>query len=262
MIVPIIAALIIAIKVKKSFYFSTFTVCIGCALSMLVMCIAVYLETGSDILTLIDGWFKDFLQQNGGVTKLYYLSLSSAVTGEMPDAQSILNYDSISLDTAVDFVYGYMGQSVIYGALQFMAGFSAIGGLCIFLIVRAVAKKCGADVVSVPPFSRFFLPKYFGRTSVVILIFVTIGYVCEWRNFDYVYSIFMALFCSIYFVQGLAFLDFLLARKINSGAGRGAILFVIVLVSLLIFQLFLPILGLIEEGAKARKRALERENKK
>jgi hypothetical protein len=232
--VPVIVCVWIALKKRMSFLTGVQLACVGTSLSVLVLWGTVYAATGQDILTASLASAKQMLLQNEDGTV---------------DAQ-------ISTADAASAVYPYLETSMSYYIPSLLAAYIPLGGLIFYLIPRAIAKKKGAEVAYVPAFGDFKLPPRFGRWSVGILLVAWIGQLAGWRNFDFVLTIAFAFFGSIYFVLGMAFVEWWLKRQIKSGVGRAAI---IILIALLFWQFNIYIfIGIFEQLAKIRQRSAEK----
>ncbi len=245
LLIPIIVCLWVVLKKRFSFLGSVQLSCLGVALSVLIAILSVYLATGKDITAFIlDDW-RQYLQQNETYTVSFY-SVMQMMTGGTVNPQ-------ISLNDAMAAVWPYFETSIVYGVPALFAISIPIGGLVLFLIVRAIVKAAGGRVVPVPAFANFKLPARFGRWSIIILIICLIGAQFGWRNFDFVLVIALAFFGSIYYVQGMAFMEWALKKQIKPAVGRG---FIIALLAIVLFQLYIfAFLGLFEQLAKIRQRS-------
>jgi hypothetical protein len=246
--VPVIVCVWIALKKRMSFLTGVQLACVGTSLSVLVLWGTVYAATGQDILTASLASAKQMLLQNEDFTRQLYFAIQS-MSGGTVDAQ-------ISTADAASAVYPYLETSMSYYIPSLLAAYIPLGGLIFYLIPRAIAKKKGAEVAYVPAFGDFKLPPRFGRWSVGILLVAWIGQLAGWRNFDFVLTIAFAFFGSIYFVLGMAFVEWWLKRQIKSGVGRAAI---IILIALLFWQFNIYIfIGIFEQLAKIRQRSAEK----
>ncbi len=246
-LIPVIICVFIALQKRLSFLGGVQLSCAGTALSVLVILGWVYLSTGMDIVSASQASIRQMLQQDPEYTKQVYLAVQSML-GSPADSQ-------IAPGAAVDALYTYLEPGASYSILSALAAYIPLGGLIFYLIPRAIAKKAGAKVAYVPPFSEFRLPPKFGRWSVAVLLVALIGQMAGWRNFDYVFVIAFAFFGSIYYVLGMAFIEWWLKRQIKSAAGRAAI---IILIALLFIQLNIFIyIGIFEQLIKIRRRVEE-----
>lgn len=244
-LIPVIICVWIALRKKLRFLAGVQLACAGTALSVLVILGLVYLATGTDILTASLDSARQTLQQNGDFTKQLYLAIQN-MTGNAADPQ-------ITAQAAADAVYPYFRASITYYIPTMLAAYIPLGGLVFYLIPRAIIKKAGAEVARVPAFADFTLPPKFGRWSIAVLVVAWIGQLAGWRNFDFVLTIAFAFFGSIYFVLGMAFVEWWLKKQIRSGVGRAAI---ILLIALIFWQFNLYIfIGIFEQLAKIRRRA-------
>ncbi|MEI6100328.1 MAG: DUF2232 domain-containing protein [Eubacteriales bacterium] len=245
-LIPIIICLWVALKKRLSFLGSVQLACLGFALYVLIVLGSLYLSTGKDVVTVYLEMMKQTLQQNEALTMSMYAAIQS-VNGAAVNAQISMN------DAINQVVFPYFSQIFVYSIPAFFAAFIPIGGLLSFLIVRAIVKKAGGKVTHVPAFADFKLPEKFGRWSLIILIVCWIGQMAGWRNFDFVLTISFAFFGSIYFVLGMAFLEWAMKKQIKSAAGRGAI---IALLAIIFFSFYIfTFIGIFEQIAKIRQRS-------
>jgi uncharacterized protein YybS (DUF2232 family) len=243
-LIPIIVCIWIALGKKLSFYYSVLLSCFGCALSVAVILGSVYLVTGQDIVSATLDTTKQFLQQNEALTKSYYLMLQS-MNGQAAG--------QVSMDQAMNTVYPLLETTIKYSIPTLYAAFIPLGGLAFYLLSRAIVKKVGGQVIRIPAFADFRLPPKFGRWSIAILLAALIGQAAGLRNFDYVFTIAFAFFGSVYYVLGMALMEWWLKKQIKQPAGRAAI---IALIAILLFQLYIFIyIGIFEQLIKIRQRA-------
>lgn len=246
-LLPILICIWVALKKRLSFLGSVQLSCLGFALSVLIAIVSVYLATGKDIVTYsLDTW-KLFLQQSDTFTYSFYAAIQMATGGTVNP--------QISLSDAMAVVYPYFQNSIIYGIPAMFAAFIPVGGLSWFLIVRAIVKKAGANVIPIPVFADFKLPARFGRWSVILLIVCWIGAQVGWRNFDFVFTIAFAFFGSIYFVLGMAFMEWALKKQIKSTAGRVFLIGLLAVVFCVLQLYIFTFLGIVEQLVKVRQRA-------
>ena len=121
--------------------------CVGTALSVLVVLVSVYLVTGLDIVSASQESIRLALQQDPEYSKQLYLAVQN-ILGSPADSQ-------IAPGAAIDALYTYLEQGVSYSVITALAAYIPLGGLIFYLIPRAIAKKTGAEVTYVPPFSKF-----------------------------------------------------------------------------------------------------------
>ncbi len=88
-----------------------------------------------------------------------------------------------------------------------------------------------------------------------MLVFSYIGVAADWNNFDLVYSIVIRFMSVIYSVQGMALIDWLLKKKMQSKGGRVAII-AVTFVLVLAINLYMW-LGFFEQIIKIRKRSAQ-----
>jgi hypothetical protein len=246
-LIPVIICVFIALQKKMSFLGGVQLSCVGTALSVLVVLVSIYLATGLDIVSASQESIRLALQQDPEYSKQLYLAVQN-ILGSPADSQ-------ITSGAAIDALYAYLEPGASYSIITALAAYIPLGGLVFYLIPRAIAKKAGAKVAYVPPFSKFRLPPKFGRWSVALLLVALVGQMAGLRNFDYVFVIAFAFFGSIYYVLGMAFMEWWLKRHIKSAAGRAAI---IILIALLFIQLNIFIyVGIFEQLIKIRRRVEE-----
>ena len=144
-----------------------------------------------------------------------------------------------------------------------MINLALVAGLLYFLVPRALLKKRGVNVVNIPPFSKFMLPKSFTWGALSSLVIVLVGYLFNLENFDIVLHTLLAVYLMILQIQGLAVVDFLLRRTGMKTAPR-----VVILVSgMIVFSLFglnniLSFAGLFDQIFRFRERSVPKDQDK
>jgi uncharacterized protein YybS (DUF2232 family) len=244
-LIPVVICVWIALQRKMSFLSGVQLACAGTAVSVLIILGSVYLATGKDIITALLDSMKLTLQQDPDFTRQLYIAIQS-MTGGAADT-------AVTTQAALDVVYPYFQTSLTYYIPTVLAAYIPLGGLIFYLIPRAIAKKAGAQTASVPAFADFKLPPKFGRWSIAVLLVAWIGQLAGLRNFDFVLTIAFAFFGAIYFVLGMAFVEWWLKKHIKSGAGRAVI---IIVIALIFWQFSIYIfIGIFEQLVKIRQRS-------
>ena len=240
MILPLIIALIFVMKKKIGLYISTLTCCISVLVGILIFMAVVYAQTGMDILTYYADVADQILSQDEQSARALYFI-------QTMDAQAFdIEFETVKLSLIRLFTY------VV--PVYFVCG-CLFGGFCSYLIVRAIAKKTGAQVARIPEFSRFYLPRHFGKLTFAGYAIALIGNMNGWHNFDIVYIVIAAILGCVYYVQGMCLVDFGLKRKLKYPALR---VLIYVVVSLFIWQAF-AFVGAFEQILKIRRRVEKRE---
>ncbi|MEF9863591.1 MAG: DUF2232 domain-containing protein [Christensenellaceae bacterium] len=256
---PIVIAMSYVIKKQLSFYMSVLISCITMLVVLGLFLLTVFLLYGADLTTLITNTAQDFLTKNPDIARTYYYVINTMQSGAqvLPDANAIL---SVPAQTAVDGTMRYVSIQMAMMLPQMATMGVALLGLLNFTIPRAITKKLGGAVGHAPAFCDLALPKSFGIWSIALLIVAFLGVQFEWRNFNLVYAIVMGFFSVIYTIQGMAFVDWLLKKKMESTGGRIAIIAVTFLAlsfmgafSFFLGQLYMW-LGFFEQIARIRKR--------
>ncbi|MDL2236751.1 YybS family protein [Christensenellaceae bacterium OttesenSCG-928-K19] len=248
---------------KMTFYNSVLASVITMLASLGILFLCTYLLYDMQLLDLILIKVEETLVQSPeGTKQLYYLTERLLPAAQSGDAQVMSELagitsaaiSSIPLETAVaGIMKSFTAQMALL--LPQMAAFCVpVLGLLNYIIPRAIIKKQGRAVGKVPVFSAWGLPRHFGKWSLFLLILSYIGVGAGWNNFDYVYVIVMGFLTAVYSVQGMAFIDWALKKKIASRPGRVAIIVVTFLLGS-IWNVYMWI-GFFEQVVKLRKREL------
>ncbi len=254
---PIAAAGGYVVRKKLGFYYSALASCAAIlgALGVLILCISLLWQ--SSMTELILKHVENQLTASPDFTRLFYFTLGVAQGGGTVDAASlnIAEAMKVPLETAVRGLMRTAEQNVLMYVPQLCASFVALFGLLDYIIPRAVIKKRGGEVGRLPVFAMWCLPKRFGTWSLVLLVVSYLGVMLGWNNFDLVYSIVMGFLNVIYSLQGMAFIDWLLKKKVESRGARVALIAVtFVLTSFISLYMWI---GFFEQIVKIRKRNLE-----
>ena len=130
---------------------------------------------------------------------------------------------------------------------------SVYGGLLDMVIPRAAAKKRGADMMSIPSFDMFILPRKYSKYIIISFILGMIPSVAEIDRLVVAGNILFYAAGAIFTVQGLSFIYFLLHRKIKMRWLCVLILVVIYVVCALIGFDALLWLGMFEQLFRIRE---------
>ncbi|HBU11693.1 MAG TPA: hypothetical protein DEB31_02865 [Clostridiales bacterium] len=256
-----------ALERKTAFYDSVLASAVTMLASVGVLFLCVYLLYGVSFFDLVLQKTEAWLNANPEMTKqLYYMTNqmqqntqqtalleadSATALADMLLAQRAA-VESVPFTTALKGVMRLFSQGMTLYLAQAAAFCVPMFGLLNYLIPRAVYKKRGRAVRALPAFSSWGLPKRFGTWSLILLLLAYIGMYGGWRNFEYVYIISFGFLNAVYSVHGMAFLDWLLKKKIAQGAGRAAIIAAVFIVGFL-WNITMWI-GFFEQIVKLRKR--------
>lgn len=256
-ILPIALLTGYAMRRKTTFYFTTLASCAGMlvALGVLILCVFVFWQDSLSGVLLKH--VEAQLIANPETAKLYYFVLGVVQGGGTYDIAS-LNLSEIMAvpaQTAVNGVMRSVTPTVLLYLPQLCTSTVALFGLLNYIMPRSVLKKWDISVGHVPTFSMWSLPQRFGTWSLVLLVISFIGVMASWNNFDLVNSIVMGFLSVTYTIQGMAFVDWLLKKKLDSRGARVALIVVIfLLLSLLGVGALYMWIGFFEQIVKMRKR--------
>lgn len=244
-----------AVISQKSFYDSALMCCAACAAALGAVMVFVWIYKGESLIDAVLSKTQSALaSMPDGTVKFLYRYAGMSAAGS-PDLSQITSesLNSISKETAISGLMRYLTPSLTVLVPQLCSFGVLLSGLLYYIIPRAVLKKQKYKVAEIPVFSMWCLPKHFGVWSVIIYLIAFIGYNAGADNFEIVYGIVSGAFNIIYTIQGFAFVDWLLLKKINSAGVRFAIISVSWLL-LSVIDLYMW-LGLLEQILKIRKRA-------
>lgn len=245
-----------AVIAGKSFYDSALMCCIASAAVLGAVMLFIWIDKGQSLIDTALSKIEAMLSAMPDDTlKFLYRYTSVAAGGGSADLSSITaqSLSALSKETAVSGLMRYLTPSVTLTVPQLCSIGVLLSGLLYYVVPRAVLKKLKYRVSPIPPFSLWSLPKHFGIWSVVIYMVALIGYNAGGANFEIVYGIVYGAFYITYTIQGFAFVDWLLLKKISSVPARIAILAATWLLGSVI-ELYMW-LGLLEQLLKLRKRA-------
>ncbi|MGI6153749.1 MAG: DUF2232 domain-containing protein [Christensenellaceae bacterium] len=216
---------------RESVQYSCFLV-FGMVLLMEVLVYAANGMTLAELLTQnVEGLYKENIAE---ITQMFNALNDAATTEEQ------------ALGTLTAGLFESMRQTLL--TLETAA--ISVLGLLNYVVPRAVLRKQGVDVGNVPGFSMFALPKYFGLVSFVIVVVVFVGGNAGILAFEYIGTIVMTFFGIAYYIQGVAFFEWFLRKKIASPPVR----VLIYVVSSLLLWIAYILAGIFEQAAKLRKR--------
>ncbi len=241
------------VKRKLSFYYSALISCASVLATLFILLLALHLLFGASADSIILSRVESELAANPFMAKVYYYIISLAQSGAADyTVEGISSALNVAADVAVKGVMSSVRDFINLYLPQICASLVALLGILYYIVPRAIVRKTGGGVGPVPEFNQWNLPRRFGTWSLVLLLISFIGVMAEWNNFELVYSIVMGFLNVTYSIQGMAFVDWLLKKRMQSTAARAAIIAVTFLL-LSMVNLYMWI-GIFEQFAKFRKR--------
>jgi hypothetical protein len=242
-----------ALKRRTTFYYSALASCAAMLGALGVLLLCVYLLWGGGLDGVLLDYLENGLRGSPELAKAYYYGMGLSQGGEIDFSALDLNaIMAIPAETAVEGVMRGVSPVVFLYLPQVCAGCVVLFGLLNYIIPRAQVKKLGGQVGPTPVFAMWQLPRHFGVWSLALLVISYVGTMVEWNNFDLVYSIVMGLLGVTYSIQGMALIEWLLKKRMQSRTGRAAIIAVTFLL-LGVLNVYMWI-GFFEQIAKIRKR--------
>lgn len=258
---PVLVACVGGIVVKKKVRSFTGVACccgaavLGCAAIVGGVCALA----GTDFLSAVMAQVVKLGSgsQEGSLMAYYIMGALEVTQGNMSLSifmQNLLNWSQeqmiayITMPAHVDMLRMYLANLLPQVGMLY----AAASGLLCYLAPRAIAKKRGASVAAVPPFSGFILPKSASPYFVVSILFAEIVFIAGWSQ---LYFAAYALYAGASFalaVQGLSLVYWFLLPKIKI---KGLCAFLVVLIGLFLFTLMMW-LGLFEQLIRIRDRKI------
>ncbi len=203
---PLIASGIFVLK-KKWRPFESVAVCIGACLVGILACYFFANQyLGMDVITYGVNSFSQYLQ-----------SLPEDMYNSVIDSLSQTLGTDVAQNTDPQvLVQSFMRQAeeIIRGALPTMIiVYSALGGLITYAVTRRKLENASVRVVGMPRFYDYILPNKFARFSILMLILSFFMMVLGDKTILPIAVIFSTVFMLLFMVQGLAVIDFYLARS-------------------------------------------------
>ena len=161
--------------------------------------------------------------------------------------------DSASRADAVTYLVGLFREALNYHLVGMIGCYSLLMGLAGYLIPCALRKKMGDDVVAIPSFAEFSLPRRFWLAFALSYLFAIIGSSYGWPGFAILEVTVLSIYGLVLSVQGLAFLDFLYQRN-KMGKGVRVVLHALGLIISSMLGNLLMWLGFFENIANLRVR--------
>lgn len=184
------------------------------------------------------------------VVSLYQLTrIPDLLTGAVTQAA----LDATSRVDAIAYLVGLFREAINYNLVALIGCYSLLLGLAGYLIPRALRKRFGHDVITIPSFSRFSLPKRFWLAFVLSYLFAVIGVIDGWPGFAILEVTVLSIYGLVLSVQGLAFLDFLYQRY-KMGRGVRVVLHALAVIISAVLGNLLMWIGLMENIANLRVR--------
>lgn len=223
-----------------------------CAAICLIM-LYIFLSTGKDVMTYLADRFIAAAEEDSAAASLIYvvyLSNTYLTTGNLPIAELLRSGEAIReialAPETLSIFRSYMNLLIP----PIVASSVVVCGVLNLVIPRAVAKKRGAGVCQMPPFSGFVLPRRYTPYFVASWFLALCPSVFGWDNLVFAGNILYAVVNTVFLIQGLSLIEYLLKLKISARSGRIAILAVIYV----FLSSFLGYIGLFDLLLRLRER--------
>lgn len=175
---------------------------------------------GTDLITYATKEANLALEESPALANMLYLSyrykdimsgtLTQEVLSNLTHSQ-ILKY--LASEKIVDTLMGCYLPTLIMGMV-------VIGGFGSYLLARFIAKKRGTDVRRIPPFERFYLPRKVSTYFILSYLIAQLPMLFGWERFYLSGYVLSALVTTVFFIQGISFIEFLLKHKIKRTGPR------------------------------------------
>lgn len=238
----------LAIKKRAGAYEALIISAAGWLAAAVLLVGYVYLHTGSDILTYSTERANAALKGSPMLTHMVYMSAR---------AQDILagklNYTEF-LQTSQEQMLKYIdsgnivSQTLGYYIPTMIMGTVVAGGFVGYIAARAIAKARGSAVAYLPPFERFYLPRKVSKYFLLMYIVSLLPDLFGWEDYYIAGYVLSSLISTVFMIQGISFVEFLLKLKLKN---RGLRAFLVTVISLSISGLLVYV-GLIEQMIRIR----------
>ena len=237
------------IREKKRFRNSVIVSSVAALAGTVLAVWILSLLTGSSIVDYLVNYAGAWLKTRSPQEVTVYYSLirmqdliSGAVTQaaveSTPAADAILKIMALLRDA--------MNLMLVF----FIMLYAMLMGLLAYLIPRAAAKRNGAVVAPIPPFSEYTLPRRFWLGALLSNILAMIGASYAWPAFDILQVTIYNVYAFVFTIQALSLLDFFYKTR-KMGTGLRVVLHIL---AVAVFNMILPFVGLIENAFDIRKR--------
>lgn len=251
---PVAFAAGYAIRSKRRLLHSVFITGAGALAGAALTIFVISYLSGLSFIGFVVNYFTDSLKAQDPQTVFYFYQLFKN-PDLMMGTVSQGAVSAVSVQDAISFLQGTL-KDMLNGSLVSMIGiYSLTGGFLYYVIPRAIAKSNKLDVVRIPVFSDYQLPKRFWLAFALTYLAAIIGESIGLKSFDIVESTVFDVYAFIFMGQALCFLDFFYKKR-GMGTGLRVLLHVL---ATLIFGVFLAFLGLLENIINIRKRMSERQ---
>lgn len=246
---PIVFAAAFVIRQKKRFRYSVLISCASALAGVAATIGMLQLFTGLSVV--------DYAVENIGSTlamlddiyvKSFYETIRAVdlVSGAITQAA----IDTTSPAKAIIIIQDTIRESLNLNLVNMIMIYSLIAGFLYYIIPRAIIKKRKAQVIEIPPFSRWALPKRFWLAYIISYLFAIIGASYAWPSFEILEITIYNVYAFIFMAQGLSFLDYLYkTRKMSTG-----IRIILHITAAIVLGGILVWVGLFENAADMRKR--------
>lgn len=215
--VPIVFAAAFAIRQKKRFRDSVLISCASALVGVVISIGVLWLFTGlSAVDFTVESIGSMLAEIDEEFIKYFYQSVSTAdlISGKITQAA----IDSTSSAEAVIRIQDIVREMLNLTLIIWIIIYSLIIGFLAYTIPRALAKKRKIQVIEIPPFSHYSLPKRFWLAFIASYLFAIIGASYAWPSFEILEITIYNVYAFVFIIQGLSFLEYIYkTRKMNTG---------------------------------------------
>ena len=253
LLLPLIFAAAYALRSKKrlrdSAMISAIAVLIGAVLAIGI----IQMTSGMGIVDFMVDRLGQGMSGMSDAEVGYYYQLWR-VADIMSGATTMEALQAMPTDAAIVFIQDMMRDALNMMFVLMLIVYSMVTGFVVYLIARAFSKKRGVDVVPIPRFADYMLPRRFWLAAILSILAAMLGENLGWASFDLVFVTIYYAYAVVFIAQGLCLVDFfMVSRKM----GKGVRVLLLVLAGAILGSILIWV-GLIENALGLRRRMKER----
>jgi len=226
-ILPVAYLTALALKKRYSAYEGLIISATGCFVGVLLVVLFVYVLTGDTLGDYLLGRTMSTIKDNAQATAMMY---------ELLKGESLTSASTLTQQQMLSYINSPDQQSVLQNAINaavpiYMMNYVVLGAMINFLVMRQILKKRGVKVGHVPTFSRWALPVKVGRYAIVLYILGMLPQLFSWTSLMLPGLVLTSTIGTIFLIQAMAILDFLLRMRMPATAPRVIVLLLVIVIS-------------------------------
>lgn len=244
---PVAIVISICLKKRVRMFDSVLFAMAALGLSILLFTLYVNFKFKSDLLTYFVNLIQKRLVNIKGLANIYLTAFNSQEIIAGTKTQEY--FMQLEQSTAIQMAMVYVKDILTVYMPPILGMYVLSSGLLSYTVSHHFLKKSGVDLVTIPSFENYTLPKNFIWAIVFVIAYMLVGSYINSTNYQAISTTLMTGVFFVLTIEGISFASWFLKRR-NTGTFFRR--FILVFAWLILYNIFMYI-GIFEYIFKVRK---------